>query len=160
MQVVHSLAVQFIDARLVLALREILGALLRNGDFFDPLAVVGSHCGFEDRLAAAFLGELRGAEVAQLVDQVLDAGVVHGLGAGQPLVAALGVGHGLELDLAGIAETEIEELLVAEIVQALVERVAQIGGHFVNAFDHGALGVVVLVLVSADFERLVCRRRR
>ena len=39
-------------------------------DLLDALAVVGGHGGFEYRRSAALIGELGGAQIAQLVDQV------------------------------------------------------------------------------------------
>src|ERR1039458_3857130 len=73
LQVVDNLAIQFIDAGLAVALREILRPLLADGYFFGPLAAVRDHAGIEYGLSATFFGELGGGQVAQFIDQVLHA---------------------------------------------------------------------------------------
>src|ERR1035438_702087 len=60
----------------------------------------------------------------------------------------------LDIDPSGIAEPEIEELLVAEIVHAFVDAVGEIGVGFVQAFYGGALDEDVLIFVAADFDGL------
>src|SRR5262245_12015110 len=79
LQVLYSLAVQFIDAGFAFALREILGGLFGNSHFFGALSAVGDHGGVKNGLASSLFGEFGGGQVAQLIDQVLYAGVVHGL---------------------------------------------------------------------------------
>ena len=71
-----AFASNYVDARLVLTLREILIALLGNRRLFDALAAIGGDGGFEDLVSPALFGELGGAQIAQLVDEILHAEVL------------------------------------------------------------------------------------
>src|ERR1017187_2235138 len=154
LQVLDNLTIQFIDAGLAIALREILRPLLADGYFFGPLAIVRDHAGIEYGLSATFFGELGGGQVAQFIDQVLHAGVVHGFAVGGPLVASLRVARAFDLHATRVAEPEVEHLFIAEIVHAFVQGVGQIGVGFVHAFHGGTLGEHVLLFVAADFHGL------
>ena len=153
-QVVYCLRVYYVDARLVLALREILIALLGYRRLFDAFAAIGGHGGLEDLVSPALFGELGSAQIAQLVDEILHRSVVHGLRPGHPLISALGVNGAVDFELGGIAEAEIEELLITEIVETLIERVANIGSDFINTIDRRALRVVILVFIFPDLDAL------
>src|ERR1017187_8666653 len=154
LQIVDNFAVQFIDAGLAVPLREILRPLLADGDFLVPLAAARDHACHHDGFSATLFGELGGRQIAQFVDQGLHAQVVHVLAVGGPFVARLGVALALDLYLAGVAETEIENLLIAEVVYGFFQRVGQIAVDFVQALYGGALGEDVLVLIAADLEAL------
>ena len=53
-----------------------------------------------------------------------------------------------------IGEPKVEQFLVAEIVEGLVERLGQGGGHFVDTFEVRTLGVVLVGLVFGDRQRV------
>ncbi len=86
--------------------------------------------------AQAAIHELGGSEVAQLVHHGVDGGRVHLRGPGHPLVRQLLVsrlpGAVPDLNFGRVAEAEVEQLLVAEIVEALVEAHADVAGNPVN----------------------------
>ena len=60
----------------------------------------------------------------------------------------------MDLDPGGIVKREVEQLLVAEVVERLVQPFAQLGGDFVDSLHHAGLRVVVLVFVFAKLELL------
>src|ERR1017187_4526539 len=66
LQALDNLTIQFIDAGLAIALREILRPLLADGYFFGPLAIVRDHAGIEYGLSATFFAKLGGGQLRSL----------------------------------------------------------------------------------------------
>ncbi len=79
----------------------------------------------------------------------LNAVDVHLLAVRQPIVTSFRqcsyLRPGMDFDLVGIVESEIEKFLVAEVVDFFVDCLAEIGIYFVHAIHRAGFRVVVIL---------------
>src|SRR5580704_848996 len=126
LEIVDCLGIDLVERRIVFPLGNIIVAKLGDSDLLNSLAVVrcdgevnrscGTHSGID---------ELTGREISDFVDEVLYAAGVHLFRTTRPPVLAaagqeISFGPVVNLDFVEILGAEVEQLLVAEIVQTLV----------------------------------------
>src|SRR6266849_6812902 len=130
LQVGDGRGIELIERGLVVALGDVIVAEFANQNLFDAFAVVGGDRQFDGRRGESGIGKLAGGELANFVDQRLNARCFHLFAVGRPPIPpALGQKIRFRaivaLDFTGIIVAEIEELLVPEIIQILVEFLAE-----------------------------------